>query len=44
MREISFPAQSLTPTGRLGGENFSPKAGENGSNYEVKSSEMMPVK
>src|SRR2546427_5051620 len=31
-------------TGRLAGENFSPNCGENGSNSEVKSSVMMPVK
>jgi len=28
----------------LAGENFSPKVGENGSNSDVKSSVMMPVK
>jgi hypothetical protein len=43
-REISFPFQSLIETGRFAGENFSPKCGENGSNSEVKSSVMMPVK
>src|SRR5882757_3261291 len=31
-------------TGRLAGENFSPNCGENGSNSDVKSSVMMPVK
>jgi hypothetical protein len=30
--------------GRLAGENFSPNVGANGSNSEVKSSVMMPVK
>src|SRR5207302_9405193 len=43
-REISWPVQSLIATGRLAGENFSPNCGENGSNSEVKSSVMMPVK
>src|SRR5215469_9281086 len=31
-------------TGMSGGENFSPNCGENGSNSEVKSSVMTPVK
>src|SRR5215470_6472424 len=44
MREISLPVQSLMATGRLAGENFSPNCGENGSNSEVKSSVMTPVK
>ena len=34
----------MIATGRLAGENFSPQVGENGSNSDVKSSVMMPVK
>src|SRR5438067_13647779 len=44
MRLISAPDQSLIDTGMSGGENFSPKVGANGSNSDVKSSVMIPVK
>src|SRR5579863_504360 len=44
MRLISAPDQSLIETGMSGGENFSPKVGAKGSNSEVKSSVMTPVK
>src|SRR5215813_5174864 len=44
MRETSFPVQSLSEIGMSGGENFSPNCGENGSNSEVKSSVITPVK
>src|SRR5215471_1455547 len=44
VREISWPLQSLTETGKFAGENFSPNCGENGSNSEVKSSVITPVK
>src|ERR1700761_2959242 len=43
-RYISVPVQSLMEIGMLGGENFSPNCGENGSNSEVKSSVITPVK
>ncbi len=43
-RETSFPLKSLMDTGTLGMANFSPKAGEAGSNSEEKSSDMNPVK
>src|SRR5882762_4232570 len=43
-RETSFPLKSLMDTGALGMANFSPKAGEAGSNSEEKSSETNPVK
>ena len=39
-----MPDQSFNETGRFGGENFSPNCGENGSNSDVKSSVMTPVK
>ena len=42
-RDTSVPVQSLNDTGKLGGENFSPKVGANGSNSEVKSSVIMPL-
>src|SRR6267143_2258624 len=43
-RAISVPVQSLMETGKLAGENFSPNDGENGSNSDVKSSVITPVK
>src|SRR5205807_9611275 len=43
-REMSVPLQALIEIGRSGGENFSPNCGENGSNSEVKSSVITPVK
>src|SRR5258708_38287969 len=41
---MSVWVQCLIEIGISGGENFSPNCGENGSNSEVKSSVMMPVK
>ncbi len=41
---LPSPLKSRMATGRLGGPNFSPNCGENGSNSEAKSSVIPPVK